>query len=61
MEVGPLYHVFYSKFQYALFVRLFDHWAHLGGAAFGAFYYYYGPSQWSKIRKEILDAEQSSS
>ncbi|KAG6898321.1 hypothetical protein C0992_011913 [Termitomyces sp. T32_za158] len=27
--------------------RFFDHWAHLGGAAFGAAYYYYGPELWN--------------
>ncbi|KIK60519.1 hypothetical protein GYMLUDRAFT_200694 [Collybiopsis luxurians FD-317 M1] len=30
--------------------RMFDHWAHLGGAAFGAMYYYCGPRIWSSTR-----------
>ncbi|KAH8111059.1 hypothetical protein DFH11DRAFT_1616741 [Phellopilus nigrolimitatus] len=30
--------------------RLFDHWAHLGGAAFGAIYYKYGPDFWNYNR-----------
>ncbi|KAJ3861804.1 hypothetical protein EV359DRAFT_46437, partial [Lentinula novae-zelandiae] len=30
--------------------RMMDHWAHLGGAAFGALYFYYGPSVWSHTR-----------
>jgi len=30
--------------------RLFDHWAHLGGAAFGAWYYYYGARMWDMFR-----------
>ena len=30
--------------------RLFDHWAHLGGAAFGAAYYAYGPTVWQSFR-----------
>ncbi|KZT43234.1 hypothetical protein SISSUDRAFT_1069068 [Sistotremastrum suecicum HHB10207 ss-3] len=30
--------------------RLFDHWAHLGGAAFGAFYWMYGPTIWDANR-----------
>ncbi|KAI0070893.1 rhomboid-domain-containing protein [Panus rudis PR-1116 ss-1] len=30
--------------------RLFDHWAHLGGAAFGVFYYYCGPAIWDMFR-----------
>ncbi|KAH7878895.1 hypothetical protein F5051DRAFT_409881 [Lentinula edodes] len=30
--------------------RMLDHWAHLGGAAFGALYFYYGPSVWSHTR-----------
>jgi membrane associated rhomboid family serine protease len=34
---------------------LFDHWAHLGGAAFGVLYYYYGPAFWDFMRS--LDAE----
>ncbi|KAJ3986278.1 hypothetical protein F5890DRAFT_1407698 [Lentinula detonsa] len=33
--------------------RFFDHWAHLGGAAFGALYYYYGPSLWSQTRAAL--------
>ncbi|KAJ2923697.1 hypothetical protein H1R20_g13394, partial [Candolleomyces eurysporus] len=31
--------------------RLFDHWAHLGGAAFGVFYYTYGPDIWARMRR----------
>lgn len=30
--------------------RMFDHWAHLGGAAFGAAYYAYGPKVWQSFR-----------
>jgi len=30
--------------------RFFDHFAHLGGAAFGAFYYAYGPEVWDFFR-----------
>ncbi|KIK60517.1 hypothetical protein GYMLUDRAFT_261492 [Collybiopsis luxurians FD-317 M1] len=30
--------------------RMCDHWAHLGGAAFGAMYYYCGPGIWSLTR-----------
>lgn len=30
--------------------RMFDHWAHLGGAAFGALYYAYGPQLWTWMR-----------
>ncbi|KAH7922601.1 rhomboid-domain-containing protein [Leucogyrophana mollusca] len=30
--------------------RMFDHYAHLGGAAFGAMYYMYGPSWWNYMR-----------
>lgn len=29
---------------------MFDHYAHLGGAAFGAFYYAYGPEIWDVFR-----------
>ncbi|KAG6873508.1 hypothetical protein C0995_014776 [Termitomyces sp. Mi166 len=31
--------------------RFFDHWAHLGGAAFGVAYYYYGPMFWQHMRR----------
>ncbi|KAG6832660.1 hypothetical protein H0H87_000842 [Tephrocybe sp. NHM501043] len=31
--------------------RMFDHWAHLGGAAFGAAYYCYGPAFWQNLRR----------
>ncbi|EJD07585.1 uncharacterized protein FOMMEDRAFT_73021 [Fomitiporia mediterranea MF3/22] len=30
--------------------RLFDHWAHLGGAGFGVLYYMYGPDIWNALR-----------
>ncbi|KAG1764054.1 hypothetical protein EDD22DRAFT_1049945 [Suillus occidentalis] len=30
--------------------RMFDHYAHLGGAAFGAIYYMYGPQWWAFMR-----------
>ncbi|KAF9482634.1 hypothetical protein BDN70DRAFT_852962 [Pholiota conissans] len=36
--------------------RFFDHWAHLGGAAFGVFYYAYGPSYWLDLRKRAAKA-----
>ena len=29
---------------------MLDHWAHLGGAAFGALYYAYGPQLWDWMR-----------
>lgn len=32
--------------------RMFDHYAHLGGAAFGAIYYMYGPQWWTFMRGE---------
>lgn len=35
--------------------RFFDHAAHLGGAAFGAMYYYYGPPFWDAWRREMLE------
>ncbi|KAG6907136.1 hypothetical protein DXG01_010355 [Tephrocybe rancida] len=31
--------------------RFFDHWAHLGGAAFGVAYYCYGPAFWQNLRR----------
>ncbi|KAF7794403.1 hypothetical protein EIP86_005537 [Pleurotus ostreatoroseus] len=33
--------------------KIFDHYAHLGGAAFGAWYYSYGPGIWNACR--LLD------
>ena len=30
---------------------MFDHYAHLGGAAFGVFYYYYGAQIWNGLRR----------
>ncbi|KIM88094.1 hypothetical protein PILCRDRAFT_813998 [Piloderma croceum F 1598] len=33
--------------------RYFDHYAHLGGAAFGAFYYLYGPAWWDYMRVRL--------
>ncbi|KIM44829.1 hypothetical protein M413DRAFT_67386 [Hebeloma cylindrosporum] len=39
--------------------RLFDHWAHLGGAAFGIFYYNYGPSYWAYLRKATAKVDKS--
>lgn len=33
--------------------RMFDHWAHLGGAAFGAAYYAYGPTIWQSFRRAL--------
>ncbi|KAG2121870.1 hypothetical protein DEU56DRAFT_833416 [Suillus clintonianus] len=32
--------------------RMFDHYAHLGGAAFGAMYYMYGPQWWAFMRNK---------
>ncbi|KAL0569714.1 hypothetical protein V5O48_012243 [Marasmius crinis-equi] len=32
--------------------KVIDHWAHLGGAAFGAAYYAYGPKIWAGLRRE---------
>ena len=40
-----------------LWCRVLDHWAHLGGAAFGIFYYVYGPDFWSDLRENIEDME----
>jgi rhomboid-like protein len=31
---------------------MFDHYAHLGGATFGAMYYMYGPRWWAFMRSE---------
>jgi len=30
--------------------KMFDHWAHLGGAAFGVLYYNHGSTLWSRAR-----------
>lgn len=42
--------------------RVFDHWAHLGGAAFGVLYYAYGPSFWlsrRKIHNELIEERKA--
>ncbi|THU80521.1 hypothetical protein K435DRAFT_496727 [Dendrothele bispora CBS 962.96] len=40
--------------------RLIDHWAHLGGAAFGAAYWTFGPEFWSRLRRQPKQEEPSS-
>ncbi|KAJ7504423.1 hypothetical protein B0H11DRAFT_1982281 [Mycena galericulata] len=35
--------------------KFFDHFAHLGGAVFGAIYYVYGPRFWSWLRARVAD------
>ncbi|KAF7309810.1 Rhomboid domain-containing protein [Mycena indigotica] len=35
--------------------KLLDHFAHLGGAAFGGLYYLYGPGAWNWIRAAMAD------
>ncbi|KAI0272754.1 hypothetical protein BC834DRAFT_817520 [Gloeopeniophorella convolvens] len=37
--------------------RLFDHYAHLGGAAFGALYYTYGMRMWDAVRVHALKSD----
>jgi membrane associated rhomboid family serine protease len=32
-------------------IRYFDHAAHLGGAVFGMWYFYYGPDIWDATRR----------
>ncbi|KAI0289027.1 hypothetical protein B0F90DRAFT_1153108 [Multifurca ochricompacta] len=39
--------------------RLFDHYAHLGGAAFGALYYMYGMRVWDGIRVHALKSDNT--
>lgn len=41
---------------------MFDHWAHLGGAAFGAVYFKYGPDLWNNMRAQFaqIDRERDS-
>ncbi|KDN47550.1 hypothetical protein K437DRAFT_267840 [Tilletiaria anomala UBC 951] len=36
--------------------RMFDHWAHLGGAAFGAAYWYAGWGFWERVKRVTYDA-----
>lgn len=33
--------------------RRFDHWAHIGGAAFGGLYYVYGTELWDDLRRKL--------
>ena len=37
--------------------RFFDHYAHLGGAAFGVLYYTYGMGMWDAIRVHTLKSD----
>jgi len=37
---------------------MFDHWAHLGGAAFGVLYYNYGPTYWQKLRADTTKIQR---
>jgi rhomboid-like protein len=39
--------------------RMFDHYAHLGGAAFGALYWKYGPVAWDYVRESVANASSS--
>ncbi|KZP01648.1 hypothetical protein CALVIDRAFT_532421 [Calocera viscosa TUFC12733] len=41
--------------------RMFDHWAHLGGAAFGVFYFSYGPQIWNWTRRRLAQASDTAS
>lgn len=41
--------------------RLFDHYAHLGGAAFGALYWRYGAHWWDNLRVSTNKSSSSSS
>lgn len=34
--------------------RLFDHWAHLGGAAFGWVYWHYGAQAWERLKHVLV-------
>lgn len=50
LEVGALFLPLSQRFNVNR-SRFFDHWAHLGGAAFGVAYYAYGPRFWHKLRQ----------
>lgn len=39
-------------------IRTFDHWAHLGGAAFGIAYYKFGPRIWHQLREASTEAAE---
>lgn len=41
-------------FSFCVAGRFFDHYAHLGGAAFGALYYMYGMRAWDAMRVHTL-------
>lgn len=34
--------------------RMFDHYAHLGGAMFGVGYHAYGPGWWDQLRLKTM-------
>lgn len=35
--------------------RMFDHWAHLGGAAFGWMYWHWGAEGWQRLKKVLVE------
>uniref|UniRef100_V5GRR1 Peptidase S54 rhomboid domain-containing protein n=2 Tax=Kalmanozyma brasiliensis (strain GHG001) TaxID=1365824 RepID=V5GRR1_KALBG len=35
--------------------RMFDHWAHLGGAAFGWVYWWYGAEAWERLKRVLVE------
>ncbi len=35
--------------------RMFDHWAHLGGAAFGWLYWWYGAEAWERVKRALVE------
>ena len=41
--------------------RVIDHWAHLGGAAFGAAYWAFGPEMWTRLKRQPKQEESLSS
>lgn len=58
MEVSPTVLVIHHLVT-ILVHRLFDHYAHLGGAAFGAMYYYYGLEWWSTVKRVVGGTPQT--
>jgi len=42
----------YRDYLMIVSIRYFDHAAHLGGAAFGVWYFHYGPNMWDSTRRQ---------
>ena len=50
MGGGKIRQYSFSSLLSIMLHRMFDHWAHLGGAMFGFWYYFKGATLWETLR-----------